>query len=118
MSADIQTSTSGEDLRTRWDGVSSAEELFALLDVAFEPRVLAPARLHILKRFGQYLAEHDLDVLSDEAFAAAARAALARAYADFVTSSPREQRVFDELERRGRAAAGFVGLDALRPPPS
>ena len=118
MSPDLETSTPGRDLRARWDGLSSAEDLFTLLDVPFEPRVLAPARLHILKRFGQYLGEQDLDVLSDEAFFATAQGALARAYADFVASSPREQRVFPELERRGRAAAGFLGLDALRPPPS
>jgi nitrogenase-stabilizing/protective protein len=118
MSDAPPTWTPGQDLRARWDALSSAEDLFALLDVACEPRVLAPARLHILKRFGQYLAEHDLDVMGDEAFFAAARDALHRAYADFVASSPREQRVFDELERRGRAAAGFVGLDALRPPPA
>ncbi|MFP4126384.1 MAG: nitrogenase-stabilizing/protective protein NifW, partial [Alphaproteobacteria bacterium] len=98
------------------EDVSSAEDLFDYFGVAYDERVLAPARLHILKRLAQYLAEHDLAVLGDDALFAAARGGLERAYADFAASSPRRERVFEELERRGRAAAGFVGLDALRPP--
>lgn len=118
MSDDRTTSAPGDGLRARLQDLSSAEDLFAFFDVAYDERVLAPARLHIMKRLSQYLGAHDLDSMSDAALFAAARAGLERAYADFVTSSPREQRVFDELERRGRAAAGFVGLDALRPPSS
>lgn len=116
MSDARTASTAADDLRARLESTSSAEDLFAFFDVPYDERVLAPARLHILKRFAQYLAEHDLDALSDAAVFAAARDGLARAYADFVTSTPRRERVFAELERRGRDAAGFVGLDALRPP--
>jgi nitrogenase-stabilizing/protective protein len=118
MSDATATSTAGDALRARLEDLSSAEDVFVFFDVAYDERVLAPARLHIMKRLNQYLAEHDLDALSDDALFATARAALERAYADFVVSSPRRERVFAELERRGRAAAGFVGLDALRPPTS
>ena len=118
MTDDLATSTTGDALRARLEDLSSAEDLFAFFDVAYDERVLAPARLHIMKRLAQYLGEHDLDALSDDALFATARDGLERAYADFVTSSPRRERVFEELERRGRAAAGFVGLDALRPPTS
>lgn len=107
-----------DDLRARLDALSSAEDLFDFFGVAYDERVLHGSRLHIMKRLNQYLAEHDLDELSDAALFDLARAGLERAYADFVGSTPREQRVFETLERRGRAAAGFVGLDALRPPTS
>ena len=33
--------------------IEAAEDLFALLDVAFEPALLAAHRIQILKRFGQ-----------------------------------------------------------------
>ncbi len=118
MTDDRVTSMPGDALRARLEDLSSAEDLFAFFGVAYDERVLAPARLHILKRVSQYLGEHDLDALGDEALFATARDALERAYADFVASSPRRERVFEELERRGRAAAGFVGLDTLHPPTS
>lgn len=118
MTTSFDTSTGGDDLRARLDALSSAEDLFAFFGVAYDERVLHGSRLHIMKRLNQYLAEHDLDGLSDDALFDLARAGLERAYADFVTSTPREQRVFEALERRGRAAAGFVGLDAVRPPTS
>jgi len=114
----FDTATAGDDLRERLDTLSSAEDLFAFFGVAYDERVLHGSRLHILKRLNQYLAEHDVDALSDDALFRVAREGLERAYADFVASSPRRERVFEALERRGRAAAGFVGLDALRPPSS
>jgi nitrogenase-stabilizing/protective protein len=40
------------DLREAIGQIETAEDLFALLDVPFDPSVLAVHRLHILKRFG------------------------------------------------------------------
>ena len=77
---------------------SSAEDIFRLLDVAYEAKILDVARLHILKRMSQYLAEEDVAGLPDTVAAARCKAALERAYQDFMTSSPLRHRVFKVLK--------------------
>lgn len=73
--------------------LSSAEELFCYLDVIYEPAVLNVARLHILKRMGEYLrdATEEMDETKARAYY---RAHLERAYLDFVLSTPIKERVF------------------------
>jgi nitrogenase-stabilizing/protective protein len=95
---------------------SSAEDFFALLGVAYEPSVVNVARLHILKRMGQYLASEDLDGLTDADAAARCRAMLERAYGDFVASSPIDQRVFKVLRDAVAPSrpANFVPFDTLK----
>jgi hypothetical protein len=44
------------DVREAIGQIDAAEDLFALLDVAFDPAVLAVHRIAILKRFGEELA--------------------------------------------------------------
>ncbi|WP_233559846.1 nitrogenase-stabilizing/protective protein NifW [Oleomonas cavernae] len=68
--------------------MSAAEEFFAFLDVGYDPAVLNVARLHILRRMGDYLRREDLNGLSDDAVYLRARADLENAYADFAASSP------------------------------
>lgn len=83
---------------------SSAEDFFTLLGVDFDPKIVNVVRLHILRRMGQYLVTEDLAGLSDEVVTARCRAVLAQAYADFLASSPLDQRVFKVLK------------DAVKPP--
>jgi nitrogenase-stabilizing/protective protein len=73
--------------------LSSAEDFFRYLDVAYDPAVLNVARLHILKRMGEYLrnASDEADETKARAFF---RSHLERAYLDFVNSSPIKERVF------------------------
>lgn len=73
--------------------LSSAEDFFDTLDVSYDPAVVQVARLHILRRMGQYLKGCESD-LSDDDLWLACRAYLETAYQDFVRSSPIEQRVF------------------------
>lgn len=73
--------------------LSSAEEFFAELNVPFDPAVLNVARLHILRRMGQYLAMISSACTEEEMFEHA-RATLLKAYLDFVHSTPLEQKVF------------------------
>lgn len=98
-------------------GLSSAEDFFRVLGVPHEPEVLQVARLHILKRMGQYLASADMSVLGEDAIRAACRETLARAYDDFVRSSPLAERVFKVLRERDPVApprkGAFVPLTAL-----
>ena len=102
--------------------LSSAEDFFAALGVAYDEAVLRVARLHILRRMGQYLNSDELEGLPDALSAARAKATLQRAYADFERSSPLAERVFQVLKdhdprRPVTPKAGFVGLDEIAPLP-
>lgn len=73
--------------------LSSAEEFFRFLEVPYDPAVLNVARLHILRRMGDYL--RNAATQPDETTSRAIfRAHLERAYQDFVVSSPIKERVF------------------------
>ncbi len=111
------------DIAQRLKGLSSAEDFFATLGVTYDEAVLRVARLHILKRMGQYLAGDDLEGLPDAVAAARAKSVLERAYADFVSSSPLAERVFKVLkehdpDRPVQPKTAFVALDEIAPLPS
>ena len=99
-----------EHLRT----LSAAEEFFAALGVAFEQGVVSVNRLHILKRFQQYLREDKVESLDETARKAACAACLERAYRDFQASSGVAEKVFKVFKDQQPAAPGFVSLDRLR----
>lgn len=84
---------------------SSAEDFFALLGVDYDPKHVNVVRLHILRRMGQYLVSEDFAGMSDAEVTERCKAVLAQAYADFLASSPLDQRVFKVLK------------DAVAPPP-
>lgn len=100
--------------------LSAAEEFFAYLDVPFDPAVVQVARLHILRRMGQYLKGTDWDGLDDAAIRAQCRSHLEQAYADFVKSSPIAERIFkvhkDAVAPKPEPAKPFVPLAALTLP--
>ncbi len=77
---------------------SSAEDFFALLGVDYDAKVVNVARLHILRRMGQYLASEDLAGMPDDVVAERCKSVLERAYSDFVASTPIDQRVFKVLK--------------------
>lgn len=83
-----------DQLRT----LSSAEDFFTFLDVPCDPAVLNVARLHILKRMGEYLRKNTLEGADEETARAQCRQRLERAYNDFIESTPIEQRVFKVLK--------------------
>ena len=97
--------------------LSSAEEFFIALDVPFQQDVINVARLHILRRMGQYLGSTDFDGLSDAEARVACRAQLGRAYQDFLHSSPIAERVFkvhqDALKPVEKRPLPFVPLSSL-----
>ncbi len=84
---------------------SCAEDFFALLGVDYEPKVVNVARLHILRRMGQYLFSEDLCELDDATVTERCKEFLERAYQDFLKSTPIDERLFK------------VHKDAVKPPP-
>ena len=86
------------DILAKMDAASSADDIFKLLAVDYDAKVLNVARLHILKRMGEYLASEDLTGLPDGIVAERCKAVLERAYDDFVTASPLQHRVFKVLK--------------------
>jgi nitrogenase-stabilizing/protective protein len=100
--------------------LSSAEDFFEALGVSYDPAVLRVARLHILRRMGEYLGQHRVDTGNDEETRLACRAFLENAYNDFVTSSPIEQRVFkvlkDAVKLKSESQKPFVSLSMLTGP--
>ena len=102
-----------DDLRK----LSSAEDFFETLGVEFDPGVVRVARLHVLKRMGQYIAGAWLDGLPEEQVVAACKSHLNKAYDDFVASSPIEQRLFaahqDAVKPKGEPKRLFVPFDLL-----
>jgi nitrogenase-stabilizing/protective protein len=101
--------------------LSSAEDFFTHLGVAFDPAVVRVSRLHILRRMGQYLRGLEQDGAfagkSDDEIKALCAEHLAQAYQDFVESTPIEQRLFkvhkDAVAPKQDKPKPFVPLSAL-----
>ncbi|SNQ50783.1 Nitrogenase-stabilizing/protective protein NifW [Frankia canadensis] len=88
---------------------STAEEYFALLDVDFDPRVVAVNRLHILRVFsGELVKLHDAgdgERTDPEELLRDYRAALVRSYEAFLTATALDHRVFKVLKDRAPESA-------------
>lgn len=101
--------------------LSSAEDFLDFLGVDHDPAVVRVARLHIMRRMGQYLrgseVEGALEAADDAALRALCREHLAQAYADFVVSSPIAERVFkvhqDAIAPKAKPSRPFVPLTAI-----
>jgi nitrogenase-stabilizing/protective protein len=105
----------------RLESLSSAEEFFDYLGVPYESQIVQVARLHIMRRMGQYLkgseVEGALAEANDDTLFALCREHLTQAYADFVASSPIAERVFkvhqEAIQPKPEPSKPFVPLTAL-----
>jgi nitrogenase-stabilizing/protective protein len=99
-------------LTQRLQALSSAEDFLRFFGIPFDERVLHVSRLHILKRFYQYLHRAEgLAGLDEVEMFRRYRELLARAYEDFVTSTPANERVFRVLqEADGTRRVSLAGL--------
>src|SRR5450631_2379619 len=101
--------------------LSAAEEFFIFLDVPYDASVIQVARLHILRRMGQYLKGSQIDEafegLCDADIRSLCRTHLEQAYQDFVKSSPIQERLFkvhkEAVETKTEPAKSFVPLASL-----
>jgi nitrogenase-stabilizing/protective protein len=83
------------DLTTRLKALSSANEFLDFFGITYDERVVNVNRLHILKRFYQYLHQAEgLAGLNEVAMFTRYREMLARAYQDFTTSDAVTEKVF------------------------
>lgn len=106
------TSTATPGVLDQLHTMSSAEEMFAFLGLDFEQAVLNRARLHVMKRMGDYLSKVDLHALDEDGVFQEARTALKRAHDDFVDSTPREQKA---LKIYTQPRGNMVPLAGLKP---
>lgn len=90
---------------------SAAEEFLAFFLIPYEPGVVQVHRLHILKRFSQYLARAELEALDEPDQWQTCKALLVRAYEDFVHSTAAREKVFKVFQD---ADGQRVSLDSLR----
>ncbi|ODR97936.1 nitrogenase stabilizing/protective protein [Methyloceanibacter methanicus] len=112
--------TPDETVLDKLHEASAAEEFFDILGVAYDPKVVNVARLHILRRMAEYLASEDIEGIPATVAEARCKAVLERAYEDFVRSSPIDERVFKvhkeaiQPKAEPEAPANFVSLDSLK----
>jgi hypothetical protein len=79
--------------------LSSAEEFLTFFGLPFDPRVVNVNRLHILKRFQQYLSRDGGLSAVAAAGPEAVSARLEAAYEDFVSGTAQQHKVFPVFER-------------------
>jgi nitrogenase-stabilizing/protective protein len=74
---------------------SAAEEFLDYFQVPYEQSIVNVNRLHILKRFNQYLRQTPgTSEMDDETLRVVCKELLAKAYEDFVRSTPAQEKVF------------------------
>ena len=84
-----------DTLIMRMKALSSAEDFFVFFGVPYDAPIVHVNRLHILKRFYQYLHKAEgLAGLDDVAMTSRYRSLLMQAYEDFVVSTPAKEKVF------------------------
>ena len=91
----------------------AAEDFFELFDVPYDAHLVRVHRLHILQRFHDALALTEMPESSADRFAAHA-AALAAAHQAFLTSTPKQEKIFRVFQSLPDEPA-FVPLAALAP---
>jgi nitrogenase-stabilizing/protective protein len=76
--------------------LSKAEEYLEFFGISYDPRIVNVNRLHILKKFSQFIRENNIDAasLANETTFTQTRDALASAYHLFTTSTSVEQKLF------------------------
>lgn|SRR5690554_5890158 len=100
-------------LLERIAGFSAAEEFFEFFGVPYQIDVVNVNRLHILKRFNQYLSRSPIPDDLDEASAwKVCKEYLARAHDDFVTSTAAKEKVFKVFQDQDGKSISLESMKA------
>lgn len=101
------------ELETELEDLSSAEDFFHFFNIETEPQVVFVNRLHILQRFHDYLeADTDGPAMGESWWDYYTRH-LRHAYADFVVSDARTEKVFKVFHDQARQKPAFVPVEEL-----
>ena len=100
------------EIKQQLGKLSSAEEFLNFLGVEYDQRVVNVNRLHILKRFNQYLARHNFIGVNDAAIKTEYKVLLQRAYDDFVKSDAVTEKVFKVF--RDATGVKTFSVDSMR----
>ena len=102
-----------EDFVEKLKALSSAEDFLQFFSVPFDQKVVNVSRLHILKRFFQYIRQlPSLPQDDGPALYSTYRGLLVKAYGDFVASTPAQEKVFKVFQDTG--GTQHVTVDSLR----
>ncbi|TAK85272.1 MAG: nitrogenase stabilizing/protective protein NifW [Aquabacterium sp.] len=96
----------------RLKALSSAEDFLQFFGVPFDQKVVNVSRLHILKRFFQYIRQQADLPEAEPALFALYRDLLLRAYGDFLSSTPAQEKVFKVFQDTD--GKQHVSLDSLK----
>lgn len=96
----------------RLKALSSAEDFLQFFGIPYDEKVVHVSRLHILKRFFQYIRQQAVLPDSEPAMFALYRDLLTRAYGDFLASTPAQEKVFKVFQDVG--GRQHISLDSLR----
>jgi nitrogenase-stabilizing/protective protein len=103
-------------LAQRLTQLSSAEEFLEFFGIPYEQSVLNVSRLHILKRFYQYMRqESGLDALNELDMFKRLRTLLAKSYDDFLRSTPAKEKVFKVLQDANSKSVSVASLRKTLP---
>jgi nitrogenase-stabilizing/protective protein len=100
------------DWKAKLGELSAAEEFLNFFGVPYDPKVVHVNRLHILKRFHDYLKRAGAVQGDSQAQWDAHKALLGKAYSDFVDSDAATEKVFKVFQQA--QGTQFVPLEALR----
>jgi nitrogenase-stabilizing/protective protein len=102
-----------DGLIQKLEALSSANEFLEFFGIEYDERVVHVNRLHILKRFYQYLHRAEgLEALNEIDMFRRYRELLARAYQDFTTSTAAQEKVFKVFQDTD--GKQHVSVDSLR----
>lgn len=86
--------------------LSAAEEFMDFLGVDYDQQVINVNRLHILKRFQQYLAATPyLSRLDEIGIRETCKSLLTKAYNDFLRTTPKQEKLFKVFKQNEQSVA-------------